>query len=136
MPIMRKWCIKVSLWNDIMTDYRFNTNQDNNLDDSTDGEDRQDTIARLSWERRQAERKASELSAVKKRQTTTPDTTDQFTEPNQNLQIRLPKDLIRSLKLQAIQEDRSISSIVFDLITTQNVAERRHVRRSKVSDAA
>lgn len=119
-----------------MTDYRFNTNQDNNLDDSTDGEDRQDTIARLSWERRQAERKASELSAVKKRQTTTPDTTDQFTEPNQNLQIRLPKDLIRSLKLQAIQEDRSISSIVFDLITTQNVAERRHVRRSKVSDAA
>lgn len=119
-----------------MTDHSFKSFVPPHLDDSTDGEDKEDTLARLSWERRQAERKASEQSAAKRKQTTTPDTTDQFTEPNQNLQIRLPKDLIRSLKLQAIQEDRSISSIVFDLITTQNVAERRHVRRSKLSDAA
>jgi len=133
---MRKCCIKVSLWNDIMTDHSFKSFVPPHLDDSTDGEDKEDTLARMTWERRQAERKASEQSAAKRKQATTPDTTDQFTEPNQNLQIRLPKDLIRSLKLQAIQEDRSISSIVFDLITTPSVAERRHVRRSKLSDAA
>ena len=119
-----------------MNDYRLNSNKDNDLDNSPEIEDKDDALVRLRWERREAERRALETSAVKRKQTTTPDTTDQFTEPNQNLQIRLPKDLIRSLKLQAIQEDRSISSIVFDLITTQNVAERRHVRRSKVSDAA
>ena len=119
-----------------MTDYHFNSNKDNNLDNSPEVEDKDDAFVRLRWERREAERKTSEQSASKRKQTTTPDTTDQFTEPNQNLQIRLPKDLIRSLKLQAIQEDRSISSIVFDLITTPSVAERRHVRRSKLSDAA
>lgn len=119
-----------------MNNHSYNSLVPPHLDDSPVGEDKDDTLARLNWERRNAERKTPETSAVKRKQTTTTDTTEQFTEPNQNLQIRLPKDLIRSLKLQAIQEDRSISSIVFDLITTTNVAERRHVRRSKVSDAA
>ena len=63
-------------------------------------------------------------------------TSEQFTDPPQALQIRLPRDLCKSLKLMSIQEGRSISSIVFDCLTTHQMASKCWIQRKGGSDAA
>ena len=63
-------------------------------------------------------------------------TAEQFTDPPQALQIRLPRDLCKSLKLMSIQEGRSISSIVFDCLTTQQMASKCWIHRKGGTDAA
>ena len=119
-----------------MNDYSFKPNVPPHLDDTTDGEDAQDTLDRMRYEQKHKTIKVSDQSAVKKKSNAPTNTTDQFTEPNQNLQVRLPRDLVKSLKLQAMKEERSISLVVLDLLTTQNVAQRRHISLSRKQDVA
>ena len=129
-------CVQTSCRDAAMKDYSFNSSDDMRLDDSTVGEDSDDTFARMSYERKQLEKRTQEQSAPKRKSSVPSDTTDHFTEPNQNLQVRLPRDLCKSLKLQSILEDRSISAIVLELLTTPNVAQKRHISRSRTSQDA
>lgn len=54
-------------------------------------------------------------------------TADVFNGPLTNLQIRVPADLVASLKLLAIQQNRSMSAIAFEALTTTNNIQKAWV---------
>ena len=54
----------------------------------------------------------------------------------QHLQVRLPSDLCQSLKLASIQEGRSISDIVLECLTSQNMVAKKWVHTKGGKDAA
>ena len=56
-------------------------------------------------------------------------TKEQFSEPPQSLQVRLPRDLCKSLKLQSIQQGVSISSIVLECLTSSQVVTKCWITR-------
>lgn len=47
-----------------------------------------------------------------------------FTGSPTNLQVKVPIDLVQSLKLMAIQQNRSMSEIVFECLTTESVVTK------------
>ena len=59
-----------------------------------------------------------------------PDSTrHQFKEPPSHLQVRLPRDLCRSLKLMSIQDERSISEIVLECLTSKEMVTFSWINR-------
>ncbi len=68
------------------------------------------------------------VSKPKRRRESSPaTTTDQFTGALQPLQVKLPQDLIQSLKLHSIQTGRTMSELVLEYLTTGEVLSKAWV---------
>lgn len=52
----------------------------------------------------------------------------EYTGAKKPLQVRLPADLCDSLKLHAIKDDKSISDIVLECLTSKKMVGKAHVR--------
>ena len=61
-------------------------------------------------------------------------TREQFSEPPHSLQVRIPRDLCKSLKLMSIQDGRPISEIVLECLTSKEMVTKCWINRR--SDAA
>ena len=59
--------------------------------------------------------------------------TEEFTGPNAALQVRIPRDLIVSLKLHSLQNDRTISDIVLECLTTDTAVTKAWVQTRRAA---
>jgi len=87
-------------------------------------------ITKRDNEKRQQQ---AEAKAAKEQPTST---LEDFKGGLQHLQVRLPSDLCKSLKLASIQEERSISDIVLDCLTSQNMMAKKWIHTKGGADAA
>lgn len=62
-------------------------------------------------------------------------TADQFIEPSQALQVRLPRDLVKSLKLMNIRDEKSISEIVLECLTSKRMIQKCWINRKDANAA-
>ena len=51
-------------------------------------------------------------------------TRDEFTQPAAPLQVKLPQDLIQSLKLHSIGSNKTMSDLVLECLTTQAMVSK------------
>jgi hypothetical protein len=63
----------------------------------------------------------------KRRETGPASTRDQFTGALQPLQVKVPEDMIQSLKLHAISSGKTMSEIVLDGLTSTDVVSKAWV---------
>lgn len=74
---------------------------------------------------------AATPSSKPKSQASSPSTREQFSEGLVPAQFKLPRDLVASLKLHSIQTGRSMSEIVLDALTSQEMVAKAWISVKK-----
>ena len=54
-------------------------------------------------------------------------TRHQFTEPMQQTNIKLPSDLLKSIKIEAFQQECTMGEIILNCLTSQDMVQARYI---------
>ena len=85
------------------------------------------TMQTLGGSRQDAVPSTRPAEPVERSSRSSRDAREEWSGPQTPLQVRLPSDLIKSLKLQSFDTGKSISELVFESLTTAATIERTWV---------
>ena len=76
---------------------------------------------------------AADASQVRKPKSAPPTTRDDFTAANAPLQIKIPSDLIQSLRLHAIASGKSMSELALECLTSEEFLGKAWISTRKAT---